>query len=101
MRILHTADLHLGRQFHGISLEQDHAVILDQLLQALMTHKPDVFVISGDIFDRATPPATAVRQFNEFIKQVAHKSKSVVVLIAGNHNSVIDKSMSVMINAVH
>ncbi len=94
---MHTADLHLGRQFHGISLEQDHAMILEQLMQALIAHKPDVFVISGDIFDRATPPATAVRQFNEFIKQVAHKTKAVVVLIAGNHDSGDRiESMSVM-----
>ena len=87
MRILHTADLHLGRQFHGISLELDHAAVLDQMVNALIEHQADVFIIAGDIFDRASPPATAVRQFNEFIKRVANETNAAVVMIAGNHDS--------------
>jgi len=87
MRILHTADLHLGRQFHGISLELDHAAVLDQMVSALVEHQADVFIIAGDIFDRASPPATAVRLFNEFIKRVANETNAAVVMIAGNHDS--------------
>ncbi len=87
MRILHTADLHLGRQFHGISLELDHVAVLDQMVSALVEHQADVFIIAGDIFDRASPPATAVRQFNEFIRRVANETTAAVVLIAGNHDS--------------
>lgn len=87
MRILHTADLHLGRQFHGISLEIDHAAILDQMVSALVEHQANVFIIAGDIFDRASPPATAVRQFNKFIKRVANETNAAVVMIAGNHDS--------------
>ena len=56
MKILHTADLHLGRQFEGNSLEQDHAVALEQMFAAITTHAPDVLIIAGDIFDRAVPP---------------------------------------------
>ena len=88
MRILHTADLHLGRQFHGISLELDHAAVLDQMVNVLIEHQADVFIIAGDIFDRASPPATAVRQFNEFIKRVANETHAAVVMIAANHTSV-------------
>ncbi|WP_338112435.1 exonuclease subunit SbcD [Rhizobium gallicum] len=87
MRLLHTADLHLGRQFHGMSLEDDHAAILDQILQAINTHRPDVFIIAGDIFDRASPPATSVRQFNAFLGRVARETEAAVVMIAGNHDS--------------
>ncbi len=36
MKILHTSDWHLGRQFHGQSLEADHAVVLDQVYVALI-----------------------------------------------------------------
>ncbi|MEX2694711.1 exonuclease SbcCD subunit D [Rhizobium mongolense] len=87
MRMLHTADLHLGRQFHGMSLEDDHAAILDQILQAIDKYRPDVFIIAGDIFDRASPPATAVRQFNAFLGRVARETETAVVMIAGNHDS--------------
>lgn len=97
MRILHTADLHLGRHFNGISLEADHQAILDQIVAALLANEADVLVIAGDIFDRAAPPASAVRQFNGFLTRVARETTAAVVLIAGNHDSA-DRiaSMSIM-----
>ncbi len=87
MKILHTSDWHLGRQFHGQSLEADHQVVLDQVFQALVRYTPDVLIIAGDIFDRASPPTTAVRQFNEFIERVAQNTETAIVMIAGNHDS--------------
>lgn len=87
MRILHTSDWHLGRQFSGQSLYDDHAAILDQVYAALVTHSPDVLIIAGDIFDRALPPASAVGQFNDFIKRVASTTSAAIVMIAGNHDS--------------
>ncbi len=87
MKILHTADWHLGRQFEGYSLEQDHSIVLDQVLQAITTHVPDVLIIAGDVFDRASPPETAVRQFNAFLTRVASETETAIVLIAGNHDS--------------
>ena len=87
MRVLHTADLHLGRQFNGIPLDEDHEVILDQIARALVDHRADVLVIAGDIYDRAAPPATAVRQFNTFLLRVASETDAAVVMIAGNHDS--------------
>ena len=87
MRILHTSDWHLGRQFHGQSLEADHAAVLDQVYEALTTHAPDALIIAGDIFDRASPPASAIRQFNAFLKRVANSTEAAIVMIAGNHDS--------------
>lgn len=49
MRILHTADLHLGRQLNGIPLDADHAAILDQIVSAITSRSVDVLVIAGDI----------------------------------------------------
>lgn len=97
MRILHTSDWHLGRQFHGQSLEADHAEILSQVVQAMQEHQPDVLIIAGDIFDRAVPPTSAIRQFNDFIKGIAAETSSAIVMIAGNHDSGDRiESMSVM-----
>lgn len=87
MRILHTADLHLGRQFNGIPLDADHAAILDQIVSAITSCSVDVLVIAGDIFDRAAPPTSAVRQFNRFLARVASETEAAVVMIAGNHDS--------------
>ena len=83
MRILHTADLHLGRQFNGIPLDADHAAILDQIVSAITSRDVDVLVIAGDIFDRAAPPTSAVRQFNGFLARVASETEAAVVMIAG------------------
>jgi len=87
MKILHTSDLHLGRTFNGLSLESDHGAILEQVVQTAKNRAVDVVVIAGDIFDRAAPPATAVRQFNGFLTRIASETKAAVVLIAGNHDS--------------
>ena len=87
MRILHTADLHLGRQFMGLSLEEDHEVILGQIVDTLVAERADVLVIAGDVFDRASPPNSSIRQFNRFLKCVAEKTKAGVVMISGNHDS--------------
>ncbi|MEK1928489.1 MAG: exonuclease SbcCD subunit D [Pararhizobium sp.] len=87
MRILHTADLHLGRQFHGMPLDQDHEAVLNQIHQAIASHRPDVFIIAGDVFDRAAPPASSVRQFNDFLSRIARETTVAVVIIAGNHDS--------------
>ena len=87
VKILHTSDWHLGRQFQGLSLYEDHEVVLAQVLAALETHKPDVLIIAGDLFDRAAPPASAVRQFNQFIARVRSSNEAAIVVIAGNHDS--------------
>ena len=87
MRILHTSDWHLGRQFHGQSLEEDHAVVLDQVYRVLITHTPDALIVAGDVYDRASPSASAFRQFNEFIKRVADNTNVAIIIIAGNHDS--------------
>ena len=87
MRILHTSDLHLGRQFLGISLEDDHGAILEQIACAVIEQKIDALLIAGDIFDRPSPPAAAVRQFNGFLERIAEATEAAVVMIAGNHDS--------------
>lgn len=62
-------------------------MVLDQMLEALIDHKPAVLIIAGDIFDRASPPASAVRLFNGFLRRVATETSATVVMIAGNHDS--------------
>jgi exonuclease SbcD len=87
MRMLHTADLHLGRQFFGISLEDDHRNVLDQTVGAIRDHKPDLLVIAGDVYDRGSPPHSAIRQFTAFLTRVAQETSAAVAIIGGNHDS--------------
>ncbi|MEH6695006.1 MAG: exonuclease SbcCD subunit D C-terminal domain-containing protein [Hyphomonas sp.] len=87
MKLLHTSDLHLGRQFNGTSLEEDHAVALDQIVEAVKANSVDALIIAGDVFDRASPPQGAVRQFNGFLQRVKTETDAAVAMIAGNHDS--------------
>lgn len=87
MRILHTADWHLGRIFHNIHLTDDQAHVLDQLVALAREARPDAVVIAGDVYDRAVPPPEAVRLLDEVLARLALDCKVPVMMIAGNHDS--------------
>jgi exonuclease SbcD len=87
MRFIHTADWHLGRLFHGASLVDDQAHLLDQFVDVARDAKPDVILVAGDIYDRAIPPPEAVAVLDDVLSRLVIDLKLPVVLIAGNHDS--------------
>lgn len=86
MRLLHTSDWHLGRTLHGYSLidAQRHAV--DYLVSEAIAREVDLFIVAGDVFDRAVPAIEALRILNDAVARLNEASISTV-LIAGNHDS--------------
>ncbi|MBI5249396.1 MAG: exonuclease SbcCD subunit D [Desulfomonile tiedjei] len=87
MRFIHTADWHLGRRMHGQRLLEDQAYALEQLEALARDFKPDAFLISGDVYDRAVPAPDAVELLNEFLSYLVMDLKVHVIMIAGNHDS--------------
>lgn len=88
MKLLHTADLHLGKTLHEASLLQDQEVMLDQLASELAGGEYAALIIAGDIYDRAVPPAEAVALFGSFLSRVRSAgSGTQVFIIPGNHDS--------------
>ena len=87
MRLLHSADWHLGRLFHGVSLVDDQAHLLDGFARLAAEAKIDAVLIAGDVYDRAVPPPDAVTLFDEFLAKVAGELRIPTVVIAGNHDS--------------
>ncbi len=87
MRFLHTADWHLGRSFHGSSLLEDQAHVLDQLVDLARQAQVDAVVVAGDIYDRALPPADAVSLLGDVLERLVAGAGIPVLLIAGNHDS--------------
>lgn len=71
MRILHTADWHLGKMFYGDYLtdEQDY-VLTTQFLPLLREERVDAVLLSGDVYDRSLPPTGAVELFDEIATKV-------------------------------
>lgn len=88
MRILHSSDWHLGRQFHGQEMLTHQAAFLDHLLEAVETHEVDLVVVPGDIYDRALPPVDAVALADDTFAALA-ASRARVVLTSGNHDSAL------------
>jgi len=87
MRLIHTADWHLGRTLHGASLIEDQAHLLAQIVELARHEKPDAVIIAGDVYDRAVPPTDAVRLLNDVLEQLILDLKLPVVMIAGNHDA--------------
>jgi exonuclease SbcD len=85
MRLLHTADWHLGRAFHGEDLLSAQAAFVDFAVAAAREQRVDGILIAGDLYDRALPPVEAVRLASEALARLADVAP--VVAISGNHDS--------------
>ena len=87
MRLLHTADWHLGRIFYGQYLTDDQAHVLEnQFFSILKDEKIDGILLAGDIFDRAVPPIEAVELWDSIITRLAMDYKVPLFVVSGNHD---------------
>ncbi|MEB3353853.1 MAG: exonuclease SbcCD subunit D [Cyanobacteriota bacterium] len=86
LRLLHTSDWHLGRNFHGASLLDEQALAMDRIVALSREASVDLVVIAGDLYDRAIPPAPAVALFTDTVARL-RADGAAVVAIAGNHDS--------------
>jgi len=88
IRILHTADWHLGQTFFGYDRTQEHEHFLDWLGRVLTKNKIDVLIVAGDVFDVSNPSAASQRMFYRFIHRVTTENPRLqLVVVAGNHDS--------------
>lgn len=87
MRLLHTADWHLGRLFYGTYLTEDQAYVLEhQFFDILRDSNIDGILLAGDVFDRSVPPIEAVELWDSIITKIAMDYKIPLFVIAGNHD---------------
>lgn len=87
MKILHTADWHLGKTLKNTSLidEQDY-ILNGEFMKIVDDIKPDTVIIAGDVYDRSVPPVDAVNLFDEIIFKL-NERKIPILCIGGNHDS--------------
>jgi exonuclease SbcD len=87
MRLLHTADWHLGRTLCGQPfLEEQAWTLFGPFLDIVKTTRPDVVIVAGDIYDRAVPPADAVELLGTVLERIVRGLRIPVVMIPGNHD---------------
>ncbi len=87
MRIMHLADLHLGKILNGYSLLADQQYILNQIIEIIDQQAIETVLIAGDIYDRSIAPKEAVVLYNDFIKALVIDRGLTVLAISGNHDS--------------
>lgn len=88
MKILHTADWHIGQLFHEYDRTYEHQQFLEWLAGTLLEEKVDVLLISGDVFDLSNPSAASVKMFYSFLNRAVKANPVLQIIItAGNHDS--------------
>ena len=87
MKLLHTADLHLGRHLYGRRRHHEFAAFLDWLAATLEAEQVDALIIAGDVFDTATPSPRSQAQYYQFLCRIAAGPCRHVIITAGNHDS--------------
>lgn len=86
MKLLHTADLHIGKIVNEFSMLEDQKYILQQIVDIAKKTKVDVVLLAGDIYDRAIPSVEAVELLDWFFNTLLAE-KIQIMVISGNHDS--------------
>ncbi len=87
MKIVHTADWHLGRLLCGRRRYEEFTAFLDWLADCLAAQQADVLLVAGDVFDSSTPSHRAQELYYRFLFRVRETGCRHVVVTGGNHDS--------------
>jgi exonuclease SbcD len=88
VKLLHTADWHLGQTLHGVPREYEHERFLDWLLTTLEAEAVDALVVAGDVFDSGNPAPSSQRMLYEFLASTRRRVPRLdVIIVSGNHDS--------------
>ena len=87
MRILHTADWHIGQRLHERQRTDEHEQFLDWLLETIQEYQVELLLVSGDIFDTALPSSESTNLYYRFLYRLFDETDTYTVVTAGNHDS--------------
>jgi len=86
MKILHTADWHIGKIVNEFSMLEEQEYYLEQLVEKAKSLEVDVLIMAGDLYDRSIPPKEAVTLANKILLRFIQELSIPVLIIAGNHD---------------
>ena len=87
MKILHTADWHLGKKLDHFSRLEEQKKVMNEICTIADVQNADVVIVAGDLFDTFNPPVEAVDLLYKTLKKLTNYGKRPVIAIAGNHDS--------------
>ncbi len=86
MKILHTADWHIGKRLHKHDLSADFELFIDWLIGLVEKEEVEVLLISGDVFDLANPSSEARTAYYRALVKL-QSVNCQIILTGGNHDS--------------
>ena len=87
MKILHTADWHLGKRLDRFSRLEEQILVMDEIVQIADDQNVDLVLVAGDLFDNFNPSVEAIELFYKTLKRLSQNGKRPVIAISGNHDS--------------
>ena len=87
MKILHTADWHLGKNLEGHSRMDEQEKFLDELIKIVEEENVDMVIVAGDIYDSSNPPSRAEKMFYKALKKISNNGERLILIISGNHDN--------------
>ncbi len=87
MKVLHTADWHLGKRLDGFSRIEEQILVLDEIISIADSQQVDLIIIAGDLFDNFNPSVEAIELFYKTLKTLSKNGERPVIAISGNHDS--------------
>jgi exonuclease SbcD len=88
MRIVHTADWHLGQSLFDVSREREHGLFLEWLVELLVDEEADALIVAGDVFDQASPSSSALSTWYRFVARARARLPGLdMIFVGGNHDS--------------
>lgn len=87
VRILHSADWHLGHTLMGWSREAEHGRALAALVEIAVSRAVDAVIVAGDVFDGQNPSARAEQLLYRTLIDLRRRLPDAVLIVtAGNHD---------------
>ncbi|WP_233897602.1 exonuclease SbcCD subunit D C-terminal domain-containing protein [Tenacibaculum piscium] len=87
MKILHTADWHLGHRLHEHSQLEEQTLFLAWIENYISNEKIDLLLISGDVFDNGSPSNQSLAMYYNFLIKLKSTTCSQIIITGGNHDS--------------
>lgn len=88
VKIIHTADWHIGQMLHGFERGNEHRDFLKFLLETMKSEEADALVVAGDIFDSSNPSAESQKLAYDFLSELREEMPHAdIILTGGNHDS--------------
>lgn len=86
MRMMHLADLHIGKVVNGYSMLEEQQTVLRQVTDILRRENIHHLILAGDIYDTPQPTQAAIELYDQWLNELRAAAVRLYI-ISGNHDS--------------